>query len=183
MVEYLHCRPRNPSNSRSKPAQIKNTAWRRLGLPVIHTPWIDPHLHGSTQWKEEEDEGITCCPSGSRRFERMEEAEAPSERKMEGGEAHRWFIPEGMARGGVTLGFLRSPACTRVPNFWSSRSLASACTRRNGGEMLSGDAGRGLGFARREPGWGGCPGNQSAVGCTPQAWPAHIQGTKRVHSS
>jgi hypothetical protein len=85
--------------------------------------------------------------------------------------------------GGVTLGFLRSPACTRVPNFWSSRSLASACTRRNGGEMLSGDAGRGLGFARREPGWGGRPGNQSAVGCTPQAWPAHIQGTKRVHSS
>jgi hypothetical protein len=111
MVEYLHCRPRNPSNSRSKPAQIKNTAWRRLGLPVIHTPWIDPHLHGSTQWKEEEDEGITCCPSGSRRFERMEEAEAPSERKMEGGEAHRWFIPEGMARGG---GDPRVPALARL---------------------------------------------------------------------
>jgi hypothetical protein len=36
----------------------------------------------------------------------------------------------------------------------------------------------GLGFARREPGWGGRPGNQSAVGCTPRAWSAHIQGTK-----
>jgi hypothetical protein len=48
-------------------------------------------------------------------------------------------------------------------------------------KSVSGDAGRGLGFARREPGWGGRPGNQSAVGCTPRAWPAHIQGTK--HSS
>jgi hypothetical protein len=41
----------------------------------------------------------------------MEEAEAPCERKMEGGEEHRWFIPEGMARGGVDP---RVPALARL---------------------------------------------------------------------
>jgi hypothetical protein len=61
--------------------------------------------------------------------------------------------------GGVTLGFPRSPACTRVPNFLSSRAhprssraLASACTRRNGGEMR---------FWRCREG---------ARVCTPRAW-------------
>jgi hypothetical protein len=55
----------------------------------------DSHPHGSIHTSmdlhDEHKKKMKASPaaSGSRRFERMEESEALSERKMEGGEVHR----------------------------------------------------------------------------------------------
>jgi hypothetical protein len=57
------------------------------------TGYSHPHgsIHTSMDLHGERKKKMKASPagSGSRRFKKMEEAEAPCERKMEGGEEHR----------------------------------------------------------------------------------------------
>jgi hypothetical protein len=111
VVDFLHCRPRNPRKSISNTAQISHGG--RIRIISELQSWIYTRRERRRCIKR-------SYASNEARGKRM------AKKRMEGGEPTPVKIEhELMARkGAVTIGFPRSPTCTRAANFSGSHVLA-----------------------------------------------------------